>query len=130
MLISSGRTTVDTRDYFNDFPFLRDPIFPYTPTTTSTTLTWYTIPQELTFTEVDGKYQGYLEMPGYEKSTVKLEVENGVLTVIGSRKRDSKELQVTVNLPKDAGEVTAKFDNGELLVTVEKLNKKILITPQ
>lgn len=117
------------QNFWHDFPPLRD-YYPFT-SPSSTSVSWYFLPQpQLTFTEVNGVYQGYLDMPGYDKSTIKLEVEDGVLTVTGKRQRDSNELQVTTTLPKDYGHVSAKFDNGELLVTVEKVNKKVLILPQ
>lgn len=83
-----------------------------------------------------------IQIPGFKKEDIKITVDNTKLTVSGSvseahkeedkKKFYRKEIQVqksfsrSFSLPEmDAGQAKAKFENGELIVTVPKSAKSM-----
>ncbi|MBF0121954.1 MAG: Hsp20 family protein [Candidatus Omnitrophica bacterium] len=87
--------------------------------------------------ETDKAYVITFDMPGMDKSKINVEIKNGVLVISGERLSESKESQGNkvyrqersfgyfsrvIPLPKNAkaDSVQAKYDNGVLIVTVDK----------
>lgn len=89
-------------------------------------------------TETDAGYTLRVETPGMEKGDIKIEFENGVLTVSGEKRIEKEEKDEKVHrierrygsfcrslrLPDvDGDRITAGYKNGVLEVTVPKTEK-------
>ena len=77
------------------------------------------------FDEGEDAYELKMELPGFAKKEVSVEIEQDILTVSASRKWEEKEKSETkrsVRLPKDAetGKAKAKLENGILAVHLPK----------
>jgi len=95
-------------------------------------------------TDEKDKYVVHAELPGIPKDTIKLNVQDGMLTLSGERKHEFKEedknrrylrmersygnVQRSFRLPKDIkmDAITAKHDNGVLSITLPKLEPEKL----
>lgn len=99
-----------------------------------------TIPQEATMkldvVEKENEFGIHVDLPGVPKENVKVTVDNGVMTIEAERKQETKEendrfhrveryygkqmrsLAVPDNV--DASKISAKFENGELNLTLPK----------
>lgn len=93
--------------------------------------------------EVDGNYEFSIELPGYDKKDIKVELEDGYLTVsatTSSEKEEKSKAGKVVHSERTYGSVSrtyfvgeevtqedikAKFDSGELLLTVKKKEKEV-----
>ena len=68
------------------------------------------------------------ELPGIDRKDVRVDLENGLLTVNGERKFEDGEAEqsarftrsITVGDNIDAGKVKAKLKDGELTITLPK----------
>lgn len=85
----------------------------------------------------------HAELPGCKKEDVKIEFENGVLTISGEKKQEIHEedqekkyhrtertygsFSRSLKMPKgtDASDITAEFNNGVLELTCKKKEKRI-----
>ena len=91
--------------------------------------------------EKDGKYHVEMEIPGYRKEDVKIEVDNGYLTVTAEKDETTDESDSDKNYIHkersygkitrsfnfgdiDPNDVKAKFEQGLLTITIPK-NKEI-----
>lgn len=88
--------------------------------------------------EVDGNYEFSIELPGYDKNDIKVELEDGYLTVsanTSSEKEEKNKLGKVVHSERMYGSVSrtyyvgqevtqedvrAKFDSGVLMLTVKQ----------
>ena len=85
--------------------------------------------------ETTDTYELHLQLPGFRKEDVKLDLENGQLTVSGERRFEALEgreyrlaesrfgaFERTFKLPEtvDAGQVTAALDLGILVIRLPK----------
>lgn len=86
--------------------------------------------------EKDGKYHVEMEIPGYKKENVKIEVDNGYLTVTAERDETTDESDEKNYIHKernygkitrsfnfgdiDPNDVKAKFEHGLLTITISK----------
>ncbi|CEO96288.1 SHSP domain-containing protein [Plasmodiophora brassicae] len=91
---------------------------------------------KMEFKETDNAYALTVETPGSSKDDIKLKIENGVLTVSAERQEERVEEKEhvhfsertygqtsrSIRLPKNinADKVTAKHENGLLLVNIPK----------
>ncbi|HDQ45818.1 MAG TPA: Hsp20/alpha crystallin family protein [bacterium] len=89
--------------------------------------------------ETDAAYEVQAEIPGIEKKDISLSLENNVLTLKGEKKEAVREngrhyhrsersygrFERAFRLPHSvkAGEITAKYENGILTVTVPKADE-------
>ncbi len=72
------------------------------------------------------------ELPGVDKQDVKIELENAVLTITGSRKRKSEDGESTAGFSRSitvgddisADKVKAKLENGILTITLPKKEER------
>jgi len=96
----------------------------------------------LNVSETDKTFEITVALPGMNRDDVEIYFENGLLTISGERKwkHDSQEdgrkyhrveagygtFNRTLPLPNivDADNITAEFENGELIITVPKLKEK------
>lgn len=86
------------------------------------------------FTEVDGHYEMTLDVKdGANNDDIKIDLENGVLTVSYTESTENSErfVKVSENMPEDADDSTldATVDGGKLTITVEKKSVKKEIKP-
>jgi len=96
----------------------------------------------LNVSETDKTFEITVALPGMNRDDVEIYFENGLLTISGERKwkHDTEEngrkyhrveagygtFNRTLPLPNivDADNITAEFENGELIITVPKLKEK------
>lgn len=96
----------------------------------------------LNVSETDKTFEITVALPGMKRDDVEIYFENGLLTISGERKwkHDTEEdgrryhrveagygtFNRTLPLPNivDADNITAEFENGELIITVPKLKEK------
>lgn len=92
--------------------------------------------------ENDKEFEIQLELAGFNKEDVKLNIEKDLLSISGSRKSDEKNENTNVHLrqivegsfersfylPEDIAEdkISAKLENGVLVVRIPKDEKKVL----
>lgn len=92
--------------------------------------------------ETDKEFEVTLALPGMNKKDINIEIENDVLTVSGERRWEHEEKENgrryhrvetghgqfsrSITLPNivDSEHVEAKFKNGELHITIPKLEEK------
>lgn len=95
--------------------------------------------------EKDGNYLLEIELPGYKKEDVNVSLKDGYLTVTANRDVDNQETDDQGNiirrersrgsvsrsyyLGKDHSQedISAKFDNGELTITVKAVDQKAIV---
>ena len=65
-------------------------------------------PMKTDITETDKAYTLEIDLPGFDKKDIKLDYENGYITVSASRSE------------KEENSVSAKFESGVLTITVPK----------
>ena len=85
--------------------------------------------------EEDGMYHVEMDVPGYDKKDIKLEVKDGYLTVSASKEKEEKENKKNYIRKErtygsfsrsfalgdvDIDNIDAKFENGILNITVPK----------
>ena len=85
--------------------------------------------------EQDGKYHIEMDIPGYDKKDIKIETDNGYLTISASKSEEKKdenknyirrersygEYQRSFILGDvDADNIEAKFEKGMLMITLPK----------
>ena len=88
--------------------------------------------------EEDGMYHVEMDVPGYDKKDIKLEVKDGYLTVSASKEKEEKENKKNYIRKErtygsfsrsfalgdvDIDNIDAKFENGILNITVPKEEK-------
>ena len=88
--------------------------------------------------EEDGMYHVEMDVPGYDKKDIKLEVKDGYLTVSASKEKEEKENKKNYIRKErtfcsfsrsfalgdvDVDKIDAKFENGILNITVPKEEK-------
>lgn len=88
---------------------------------------------------VDGKYLIEMDMPGVKKEDIKMEIDNGYLTVSVSKNEDSKDDKKYLHRERhsyskcsrqfyvgdvDIDSVTAKFNDGILTINIPKEEEK------
>ena len=95
----------------------------------------------------DKAYLISFDMPGMDKAKINVEVKNGTILVSGERSSETKEDQGgkfyrqersfgyfsrSIPLPEDARpeSLVAKYDNGVLLLTIEKKDAGKKVLPQ
>lgn len=102
----------------------------------------YSFVPRVDIVEEEKNYELHVAVPGMAKEDFKIDVNDNLLTVSGERKfnRERKETNFhvaetqfgtfsrTFSLPEnaDAGNISAKYNNGILEVTVPKDEKKVL----
>lgn len=90
--------------------------------------------------EKDGKYNIEMDIPGYEKEDVSIEVDNGVLTVSASKSKEDEDegknyirrerysgtfsRSFTLGSDIDTDNIDAEFVKGMLKITVPKVEEK------
>lgn len=90
--------------------------------------------------EKNDSYELQLQLPGFTKEDIKVEVEEQKLTISGERKKPANaegvksllmesyygKMKRVFSLPKDAGDdkIQARFENGILYVTIAKAEGK------
>ncbi len=98
--------------------------------------------------EKDGYYTLDIELPGYKKEDVNMEISNGYLTISAKHETTNEEKDEKGNLVRSersfgscsrsfylgeaikANDVKAKFDNGMLIVTVPSEKQKAIETKE
>jgi len=98
--------------------------------------------------EKDGYYNLDIELPGYNKQDVNIEINNGYLTVNAKHEFSNEEKDTKGNLVRSersfgscsrsfyvgdnikANDVNAKFDNGMLYINVPSIEQKASETKQ
>lgn len=88
---------------------------------------------------VDGKYLIEMDMPGVKKEDIKMEIDNGYLTISVSKNEDSKDDKKYLHRERhsyskcsrqfyvgdvDIDSVTAKFNDGILTINIPKEEEK------
>ena len=78
--------------------------------------------------EEDDKIIVVAEMPGVEKKKIKLKATKNSITIIGSDDNDERKYEITLDLPAsiDPDHAKARYNNGILEVTLEKIDKREL----
>jgi HSP20 family molecular chaperone IbpA len=90
--------------------------------------------------EKDGKYNIEIDIPGYDKEDISIEVDNGVLTVSASKTNEEKDegknyirrerysgtfsRSFTLGSDVDMDNIDAEFVKGMLKITVPKMEEK------
>jgi len=75
-----------------------------------------------------------VELPGYNKDEIKLEIYDGNLTVLANKKEKdemwdcSNEFSYVLNLPDylDLSQIKAKLEHGVLIISIAKKDKQKL----
>ncbi len=93
--------------------------------------------------EKDGKYLLNVELPGFNKEDISISLNNGNLIISASRNTSSEEKDDKGNVVRleryqgsysrsfyvgnmvDEDDVDAKYENGELIVSVNKVNDEV-----
>ncbi|CAN5200383.1 Hsp20/alpha crystallin family protein [soil metagenome] len=82
--------------------------------------------------EDDDHFYARFELPGVKKDELKVEAEDGVLSVMfhrqqeGERRSESSEYRRSIRLPEsvDPAKITAKLEDGLLTVTIAKAEER------
>lgn len=90
-------------------------------------------PMNTDITETDKAYTLEIDLPGFDKKDIKLDYENGYITVSASRSEKEEEKKSYIRRERsvsssrsyyigevDENNVTAKFEGGVLTITVPK----------
>lgn len=90
-------------------------------------------PMNTDITETDKAYTLEIDLPGFDKKDIKLDYENGYITVSASRTEKEEEKKSYIRRERsvsssrsyyigevDENNVTAKFEGGVLTITVPK----------
>ena len=75
----------------------------------------------------DGGYSASVELPGYNKETLSIKVENGNLLVVRSGKEDEKDkilYRLELSNDVDRKKIKAKSEDGILRLSLPKLEEK------
>ena len=75
----------------------------------------------------DGGYSASVELPGYNKETLSIKVENGNLLVVRSGKEDEKDKildRLELSNDVDRKKIKAKSEDGILRLSLPKLEEK------
>ena len=71
--------------------------------------------------EKEDYYAVYMDLPGFSKSNIEIEIVEDQLTVVA--KKDEKQVEKSFQLPKneiDKEQITAKLENGVLELSLKK----------
>ena len=92
--------------------------------------------------EVDGQYQLAIELPGYDKDHIHFELKDGYLNVSADANESNEDKDDKGNIIRSEryhgtcsrsfyvgdgikeSDINAKFDNGELIITLPKADEK------
>lgn len=72
--------------------------------------------------ETDEGYRLSFDMPGLDAEAIDIELQGGVLTVAGERRKRQARFQRSITLPENvrADQVDARYENGVLIVNIPK----------
>lgn len=76
--------------------------------------------------EEDGVYKLLVDIPGIDKKDISIEIENGMLTILGENKPRKRSIKRVYKLSEeiDQDNIEAQCDNGVLEVVLKKQNSK------
>ena len=77
--------------------------------------------------EVDDNYVLDMELPGFDKKDISIELKDGYLNITANKSTDGKETDNQGNIIRQE-DIRASYDNGELKITLPKKAPKEITT--